>query len=106
MLSVQWPHLFFFFFGEAASVVNPSSSVVYSGLVTSVGSFRGSGTPAAVTEEVARGTKGVAEVDRLLALFLKSVINFVRSNDIQCEICVDQSYEILSLLYYRDCFNL
>ena len=41
-----------------------------------------------------------------LALFLKSVINFVRSNDIQCEICVDQSYEILSLLYYRDCFNL
>ena len=41
-----------------------------------------------------------------LALFLKSEINFVRSNDIQCEIYVDQSYEILSLLYYRDCFNL
>ena len=40
------------------------------------------------------------------ALFLKSVINFVRSNNIQCEIYVDQSYEILSLLYYRDCFNL
>ena len=42
----------------------------------------------------------------VLALFLKSVINFVRSNDIQCEICIHQSYEILSLLYYRDCFNL
>ena len=40
------------------------------------------------------------------ALFLKSVINFVRSNNIQWEICVDQSYEILSLLYYRDFFNL
>ena len=38
----------------------------------------------------------------MLALFLKSVINFVRSNDIQWEICVDQGYEILSLLCYRD----
>ena len=40
------------------------------------------------------------------AHFLKSVINFVRSNDIQCEFCIDKSNEILSLLYYRDCFNL
>ena len=41
-----------------------------------------------------------------IAPFLKSVLNFVWSNDIQCKICVDQSYEILSLLYYRYCFNL
>ena len=41
-----------------------------------------------------------------IAHFLKSVINFVQSNDIQCEFCVDQSNEMFSLLYYRDCFNL
>ena len=41
-----------------------------------------------------------------LTLFPKNVINFVRSNDIQCEICADQSNEMLLLLYYRDCFNL
>ena len=67
-----WPHLFFFFFSEAASVVNPSSSVVYKGLVASVDPFNrrvvppGGGNPITVIEEVAKGTKGLAEVDRLL----------------------------------------
>ena len=61
-----------FFFDVAVSVVNPLSSVVYRGRATSVEPFRGSvvpcggGTPVAVTEEVASGTKGLAEADRLL----------------------------------------
>ena len=52
--------------------MNPSSSVVYSGLVTSVLPLKGGvvplegGTPVVVTEEVVRGTKGFAEADRLL----------------------------------------
>ena len=68
----HWPRLFFFFFGEAASVVNPSSSVVYMGLVTSMEPFKGrvvppwGSIPVAVTEEVAKGMKGLAEADRLL----------------------------------------
>ena len=68
----QLPHLFFFFFGEAASVMNPSSSVVHIGLVTSAGPFWGGAvplegdTPVAVTEEVAKGMKSFEEVDRLL----------------------------------------
>ena len=41
-----------------------------------------------------------------IAHFLKSVINFVQSNDIQCEFCIDKSNEILLLLYYHYCFNL
>ena len=66
-----WLCLFFFFFGEVASVVNLSSSVVYSGLVISVELSKEGwchwkvGTPAAVTE-VGRRTKGLAEPDRLL----------------------------------------
>ena len=52
-------------------MMNPSSSVVYRGLVTSVEPFRrvvplGGGTPVVVTEEVASGMKGLAEADRLL----------------------------------------
>ena len=68
----HWPRLFLFFFGEAASVVNPSSSVVYKGLVTSMDPFKGrvvppgGSTPIAGIEEVAKGTKGLAEADRLL----------------------------------------
>ena len=52
--------------------MNPSSSVVYKGLVTSVGPFKGrvappgGGIPIMVTEEVAKGMKGLAEADRLL----------------------------------------
>ena len=70
----QLPRLFFFLIGEAASVVKPSSSVVYSGLVTSVLPLRGGavplegGTPVAVTEEVANGTKGFADADRVLLI--------------------------------------
>ena len=53
-------------------MVNPSSSVVYKGLVASMDPFKGrvvptgGGIPIAVIEEVAKGTKGLAEVDRLL----------------------------------------
>ena len=52
--------------------MNPLSSVVYDGLVTSVGFLKGrvvppeGGAPIAVTEEVASGTKGLAEADKLL----------------------------------------
>ena len=52
--------------------MNLSPSVVYRGLVASVDPFRGrvvppgGSTPIAVIEEVAKGTKGLAEVDRLL----------------------------------------
>ena len=53
-------------------MVNPSSSVVYKGLVASKDPFKGrvvppgGGTPIAVIEEVAKGTKGLAEADRVL----------------------------------------
>ena len=53
-------------------MVNPSSSVVYKGLVTSLEPFKGrvappgGSIPIAVMEEVAKGMKGLAEVDRLL----------------------------------------
>ena len=53
-------------------MVNPISSVVYKGLVASRDPFKGrvvpprGGIPVAVIEEVAKGTKGLAEVDRLL----------------------------------------
>ena len=53
-------------------MVNPSSSVVYKGLVASTEPFigrvvpPGGGTPVAVIEEVAKGMKGLAEADRLL----------------------------------------
>ena len=53
-------------------MVNPSSSVVYKGLVISLEPFKGrvappgGSIPITVTEEVAKGTKGLAEVDRLL----------------------------------------
>ena len=53
-------------------MVNPSSSVVYKGLVASVEPFigrvalPGGGIPVTVIEEVAKGTNGLAEADRLL----------------------------------------
>ena len=95
----RWSHLFFLFLGEAASVVNPSSSVVYRGLVTLVEPFRGKvvplggGTPVAVTEEVASGMKGLAEADRLLlvcpshreeSLLLSSRQTLLRSSFSKC----------------------
>ena len=52
--------------------MNPSSSVVYDGPVTSVGFLKGrvvpleGGAPVVVTEEVAKGTKGLVEADKLL----------------------------------------
>ena len=52
-------------------MVNPSSSVVYKGLVASADPFKGrvvphgGSTPVAVIE-VAKGTKGLAKADRLL----------------------------------------
>ena len=55
-------------------MVNPSLSVVYKGLVASTVPFDrrvvppGGGTPITVIEEVARGTKGLEEVDRLLVV--------------------------------------
>ena len=51
---------------------SPSSSVLYKGLVASVGSLKrrvvppGNSIPVTVIEEVAKGTKGLAEADRLL----------------------------------------
>ena len=53
-------------------MVNPLSSVVYKGLVSSMDPFKGrvappgGGISITVIEEVAKGMKGLAEVDRLL----------------------------------------
>ena len=47
----------------------------------------------------------LGEYKFLIKHFLKHVINFVQSNDIECQFCGDQSNEILLLLYYHDCLN-